>query len=177
MEEYKILPTTKENLIRLTPNKHIYYIEERPNIIVKIIPVKNLTTLKNVEKEIKIQEKAYSISHENRISFFVPEFYESFIYDEVSYILMERIEGQTLAELYGSEYDDIPEEIKEEIHHILKILFLNDIHYVDVTPYNFILSDYKVYLVDFGHAQFQQVNYYLKEFLLNKIESWNTDFE
>ena len=175
--EYKILPTTEEHLIRLSAKKHIYYIEERPEIVVKIIPTKTLSDVKNVEREIKLHERAIRISHENRIPFFVPQFYESFIYDEVCYILMERIDGKTLAELYGEDYDDVPKEIQREVKHIIKTLFINDIHYVDVTPYNFILRDDRVYLVDFGHAHEVPVNYYLKEFLLNRAKCWNPDFE
>lgn len=174
--EYKLLPTTKENLIRLTPKKHIYYIEQRPNIVVKIVPVKSLSALKNVEREIRVHERAYDICHEDRIPIFVPEFYESFVYDEVCYILMERIEGKTLAELYGEEYEDLPEEIQNQIHHMIKMLFLNDVHYVDLTPYNFILENERVYLVDFGHAQIVEVNYHLKGFLLNRFQTWNSDF-
>jgi len=176
--EFKHLPTTGENLIRLTPNKHIYYILERPEIVVKVIPVKNLLALKNAEREIKILQKARDVCHQDRIPFFVPEFYESFMYDEVCYILMERIEGKTLAELYGEEYEDLPKNIQQRIRFILKNLFLNDIHYVDVTPYNFILrDDEEIYIIDFGHAQIVEVNYYLKEFLINKVKSWNPDFE
>ncbi len=174
--DFKTLPTTKENLIRLNSKKHIYYIQERPNIIVKIIPTKTLSDVKNIEQEIRIQRQAYNIGHEYRIPIFVPEIYEFFVYDEVYYILMERLEGVPLANVYGEDYDDLPEDIKKEVHHILKMLFLNDIHYVDVTPYNFLLCDERIYLVDFGHASIVPVNYYLKEFLVNRMNSWNTDF-
>lgn len=175
--EFKTLPTTKENLIRLNSKKHIYYIQERPNIIVKIIPTKTLSDVKNIEQEIRIQRQAYNIGHEYRIPIFVPEIYEFFVYDEVYYILMERLEGVLLANIYGEDYDNLPKSIQQRIKFILKTLFLNDIHYVDVTPYNFILRDEEVYIIDFGHAQIVEVNYYLKEFLINRVKSWNPDFE
>ena len=43
------------------------------------------------------------------------------------------------------------------------------IEYIDITPYNFIEKDEKLYLIDFGHAKWKsttgEMNWFLQDFL------------
>ena len=88
----------------------------------------------------------------------------------------------TLFDIYGEEAENIPKNIWEQIRHILGILYYREnIEYIDITPYNFILLENKVYIIDFGHAQKkestddEEINYFLEDFL-NGVNEWNEEF-
>lgn len=52
-----------------------------------------------------------------------------------------------------------------------------DIEYIDVTPYNFIKKDDKLWIIDFGDARFVETNWFIKEVMNNKkLVRWNPDF-
>lgn len=94
-------------------------------------------------------------------------------------IVMEKIDEPCIADKYGDKIDDIPEWIKEEIVDILYLLYTIGIEYIDVTPYNFIEKDDKIYIIDFGHARYVEddVHYYLDEIFNDwYLGKWNSDF-
>jgi RIO-like serine/threonine protein kinase len=103
--------------------------------------------------------------------------------DEIhTYIQMDKIQGDTLYTLYGDEPGDIPDWIWEQIRLIIQILYDEEgIEYVDITPYNFMQSNGKIYVIDFGDARYipetdEPINWFLEEFL-EGTNSWNPDFE
>ncbi len=57
-----------------------------------------------------------------------------------------------------------------------------EIAYVDITPYNFIEIDDKIYIIDFGHATYtksldEDRFWFLKDFLYGyKLNIYNPDF-
>jgi hypothetical protein len=84
--------------------------------------------------------------------------------------------------LYGDDPADIPDWIWEQIRLIIQILYDEEgIEYVDITPYNFMESNRKIYILDFGDARYipetdEPINWFLEEFL-EGTNSWNPDFE
>lgn len=161
----KFLKTYQCHIIPLVENKPIYYREDNPNIIVKAF-----TDLKQMHKERRIHLKARSIVP-------CPKIINSVYEDQIGYLVMERIKGETVHNKYGLEYN-IPSSVWVQIHSIVSILFSNDIHYIDITPHNFMIEENtgKVYVIDFGNACVKKVNWFLKEFLDGE-NSWNRDFE
>lgn len=94
-------------------------------------------------------------------------------------IEMEYITSMCLADMYGDKASELPPYIWPKIHHIIKTLYEEEgIEYVDITPYNFIELNDKIYIIDFGDAYYKGTrprNWFHKEFLENPC-SWNPDF-
>jgi len=152
-------------LISLSSKKRIYYKETDTKIFVKAF-----TDLGAMEKERILQEKASTIVP-------CPEILDYFVEDGIGYLAMERVQGYTLYDIYGEEATDIPTNIWKQIHSIIYKLYHVNIHYVDITPYNFMVDEKgKVLVIDFGHAYFCKVNWFLKHFLDGE-NNWNSDFE
>lgn len=100
--------------------------------------------------------------------------------DYKTYIDMEDLNEMCIADMYGEDIKNIPTYILTQIHDIIVKLYLQcGIEYVDVTPYNFIEINKKVYIIDFGDAQrVKSRNWYLQELFSNtKLHEWNPDFK
>jgi tRNA A-37 threonylcarbamoyl transferase component Bud32 len=96
-------------------------------------------------------------------------------------IFMEDLEAPCLADIYGDEAAAIPEWIWDSIRTMLHSLYTYEgIEYTDITGYNFIEKDEKIYLIDFGHARYKSrdkpMNWFLREFLDGE-NAWNPDFK
>ena len=96
-------------------------------------------------------------------------------------IKMEDLQEMCLADKYGEEFSSLSPQIIIQIRLILEALFENEgIEYIDITPYNFIEKNNKVYIIDFGHAYYvnpaKKTNWFLKDFL-EGTNSWNPDFK
>ena len=95
---------------------------------------------------------------------------------------MEDLDAPCLADVYGDDPSKIPNHIWKEIIRILATLYeVEGIEYVDITPYNFIEAQGKVWIIDFGHAYYtetpmQPTNWFLRELLDNEEKGWNPDF-
>lgn len=103
--------------------------------------------------------------------------------DNATFITMENMGEMNLAEKYGDTMEDIPETIKRDIWNILWALYsCCNMEYTDVTPYNFMEKDGRVWVVDFGHAR--KINGgEIDEWLLSvlndetqMLSEWNADF-
>ena len=96
---------------------------------------------------------------------------------------MEKIDAPCLADIYGDDPNEIPFEIWDQIINILSVLYEHEgIEYIDITPYNFIELNGKVWIIDFGHAQYTLSpntpdNWFLRDFLANGTCIWNPDFK
>ena len=95
-------------------------------------------------------------------------------------IYMENLDEEPLASTYGDDPDDIPKWIWDEIRHMVTTLYEEEgIEYRDITPYNFIEKDGRVYMIDFGDAKYsnhEPVDWFLGEFLDGE-NSWNPDYK
>jgi serine/threonine-protein kinase RIO1 len=81
--------------------------------------------------------------------------------------------------MYGEDFKDMPKPILDQIYDILVRLYLEcDIEYIDITPYNFIEKDDKVWIIDFGDAQeAPKKDWFLNEVFKNRtLTEWNIDF-
>ena len=95
-----------------------------------------------------------------------------------SVIKMERVNGDVLSNIYGDNHEVIPENILNKIRHILSELYHNDIEYIDITPYNFIMTGDDIKIIDFGDAKYVdgEINWFLEDFL-DGTNEWNPDFK
>jgi serine/threonine-protein kinase RIO1 len=97
-------------------------------------------------------------------------------------ILMENLNELCIADKYGDLPEHITNELWEQIHDIIEYLYETEgIEYIDITPYNFIEKEGKVYIIDFGHAKYvdkkKKINWFLDEFINDGINEWNPDFK
>jgi len=154
-------------------NKNIFSINQHPDLLMK----------KTKIQELKFHEKAYEIlkDHVPKISFSMS------IADNIDsnvYIIMEKINGMSVADMYGENPLDIPANIFENIRQMLYILKENEIDYIDITGYNFMIdADEKLYIIDFEHCIDREVHtnindgksWFLNQFL-SGVNIWNPDF-
>ena len=123
-----------------------------------------------IENEVELQKVAILYGYSPKI----------FNFDEDK-IYMEDLEAPCLADVYGDEPKNIPDWIWDSIRVKVESLYeYEGIEYIDITPYNFIEKNGKVYMIDFGHARYKSekrpVNWFLTEFLDGE-NSWNPDFK
>jgi tRNA A-37 threonylcarbamoyl transferase component Bud32 len=95
-------------------------------------------------------------------------------------ITMEHINEMCIADKYGEDPKKVPKLIWDQIRTILKILYNEEgIEYIDITGYNFIEKNNKVYIIDFGDAIYtktdNEMNWFLSDFL-SGYNGWNPDF-
>jgi tRNA A-37 threonylcarbamoyl transferase component Bud32 len=144
--------------------------------MVKMSSLKNLDKYfvkKNVEyNEYKIHKYVYNLHIIN-----TPRVVS---YDKkTKTMVMQKIKGMNIADLYGTMLSEVPKSIIEEIENIIRLLTTGDIEYPDVTGYNFILDENeKLWIIDYGHAVFNDniTNEYLME-VCEGIQKWNPEFE
>ena len=140
-----LLPIYNKELLLISNEKPIYVIIDEPTTLVKVSQDKKLY------QEKLLQEKAYT-----KVP--CPKVISYFEHENNCFLLMEKIEGKSIYELYGSEPNKVPDKIWKQIHKIITKLYYEDIHYVDISPYNFIVNNDKVYIIDFGDAYECKIN-------------------
>ena len=95
---------------------------------------------------------------------------------------MVDIHAPCLADVYGEDPNKLPKWIWDQIIHMLVTLYDCDgIEYIDITPYNFIERDGKLWIIDFGHAFYTgssgtPSNWFLRDLLDGGERAWNPDF-
>lgn len=96
-------------------------------------------------------------------------------------LTMQKICGDNLANIYGEEIENIPDEIINTIRKFIRLLNSYLVEYIDITGYNFMLdkSD-NLWIIDFEHSKCrekdEEINEFLKEFINGKNE-WNPEFK
>jgi len=101
-------------------------------------------------------------------------------YDKKTKIMvMEQIDNMNLSDMYGENDTDVDEYYFDEIRTIIKTLADNNIEYPDITGYNFIEYDNKIWIIDFEHSSiFKKI---MKDPFVNKfingINKWNPEFK
>ena len=112
---------------------------------------------------------------------FSPKIAEVEYYDDTCKISMEHMEAECLANIYGDDPEEIPAWIWDQIRRMVTTLYEQEgIEYVDITPYNFIEKDDRIYMIDFGDARYtdknKAVDWFLREFMEGE-NSWNPDYK
>ena len=105
-------------------------------------------------KENVSQHEALMYQRAGNILTCVPKFIS---YDPETHVMItEKIPQMNIADMYGENENEIELYIWEDIQDILSTLYRNGIVYPDVTGYNFIEYDNKIWIIDFEHAQYIQ---------------------
>ena len=133
-----------------------------------------------IEREVEMQNIANKYGFSPKIVDFKME-YDKINYEYRGDITMENLDELCIADKYGDDPANIPKLIWDQIRTILKILYDEEgIEYIDITGYNFIEKNNKVYIIDFGDAIYSKkdkdINWFLNDFL-NGTNSWNPDFK
>jgi len=143
---------------------------------IKTIVYDENKTQKDAELEIELQNISASYG-------FSPNILNTTFDDDKCVIEMEDLGDECVFDNYGDDPADVPEDIWVQIRRILDTLLEEEaIEYVDISPYNFIEKDGKVYVVDFGDAYYsdeKKGDGYINEFLddfLDGANEWNPDF-
>ena len=99
--------------------------------------------------------------------------------DKKTFIEMEKIDDMALAYRYGYDVEELPDDIRKQVYDLVETLYDHGIQYIDITPYNFIEKDGKVWIIDFGHASNRKrlCPYLKKMFNEGYLHEWNADFK
>lgn len=130
------------------------------------------------EKEEALHSLTYNALHKY---IHIPKIYS---YDKKTKILiMAKIQGMNLADMYGEKFEDIPTKIQQQVREIIRHLYYYNIEYPDITGYNFIEESQtgNIWIVDFGHANYtmkrNEYDKFILDFIEGKIHTWNPEFE
>lgn len=99
-------------------------------------------------------------------------------------LTMTKLDAMNISDLYGEDFENVPECIIEQIQEIIKTLYNNYIVFPDITGYNFMIdSNDKIWIIDFEHAYFKGYSGaskdhedFVTEFILTPTE-WNSEFK
>ena len=95
-------------------------------------------------------------------------------YDKQKEIMvMHKINALNLSDMFGEKSSDIDEYYFDEIRTIIKTLSDNGIEYPDITGYNFIEYDNKIWIIDFEHAHIRDT--FVDKFIQGR-NKWNPRF-
>jgi len=77
--------------------------------------------------------------------------------NERKVLVMEKINNISISDFYGDKIKNISDELFNKIREIIKTLWNNNIVYPDITGYNFIEFDNKIWIIDFEHSNFKHL--------------------
>lgn len=144
---------------------------------IDLINKKGESQINLIENEIYMQQIASSYG-------FTPKIIKTWKDNNKYYIEMENINAPSIAKKYGDKLSNVPEQFIEPMRDILRTLYeCEGIEYIDITGYNFIEKNNKIYLIDFGHAKWTTNpilpdNWFLRKFIdySDPIDEFNPDF-
>ncbi len=93
-------------------------------------------------------------------------------------LVMEDVGFMNLADFYGEDESNIDPALFARIREIIKFLYNNHVVYPDITGYNFIEKGSKLWLIDFGDADFKThakdtfVERFIRDEKYNKWNPW-----
>jgi len=93
-------------------------------------------------------------------------------------MLMERVNHMNVADYYGEKDRDTSPDLFKRIRVIIKTLYDNNVVYPDITGYNFIEYNEKIWIIDFEHSNFKPLLH--DEFVVKFIQGtnkWNPRFK
>jgi len=99
---------------------------------------------------------------------------------ETNTMVMKRINHMCVSDYYGDKEKDISNELFSKIREIIKTLWDNNIVYPDITGYNFIEYDNKIWIIDFEHSNFKPLvkDTFVERFVTDsKYKKWNPRFK
>jgi len=127
------------------------------------------------EKEYRFHKLIYNLKIVN-----VPKIYK---YDKKNKtMVMQKIFGMNISDEYGEDAKNVPPEIFKRAQEMIKKLYCYYIAYPDITGYNFMLYNDKMYIIDFEHCNFfsnkrtKNLDPFIKEFI-NGLCEWNPNYK
>ena len=99
---------------------------------------------------------------------------------ETKQLKMVRVGTMSISDYYGESAENIDDDLFTKIRNMIQTLYDHDILYVDITGYNFIENDNKLWIIDFEHAKHIKLvgDDFLLEFIKNEdIDIFNEEFE
>jgi len=93
-------------------------------------------------------------------------------------MIMEKVNYMNVSDYYGEKETDITPDLFKKIRKIIKTLYDNNIVYPDITGYNFIEFDKKIWIIDFEHSNFKPLltdDFVVK--FINGLDKWNPRFK
>jgi len=128
-------------------------------------------------KEFMMHDFIYNLSLSSNGILNVPQIND---YDiDTGVMTMENVPNMCVSDFYGEESSKISAGLFKRIRTIIRYLYDNHIIYPDITGYNFIEYDEKIWIIDFEHSDFQtnERNVFVEEFVHNeKYNKWNPWF-
>jgi tRNA A-37 threonylcarbamoyl transferase component Bud32 len=91
---------------------------------------------------------------------------------------MVRVGTMSVSDYYGETAEHISDELFAKIRNIIQTLYDHDILYIDITGYNFIENDNKLWIIDFEHATYnhpRKTDQFVEKFLEGH-NGWNPEF-
>ena len=91
---------------------------------------------------------------------------------------MVRVGTMSVSDYYGETAEHISDELFARIRDIIQTLYDHDILYIDITGYNFIENNNKLWIIDFEHATYnypKKTDEFVKKFLEGH-NGWNPEF-
>ena len=100
-------------------------------------------------------------------------------YKKTNIMVMEKINNMNLSDMYGEDANMLDEYYFDEIRTIIKTLANNKIEYPDITGYNFIEYDGKIWVIDFEHSTFYDkfMNDKFVDKFIGGLNKWNPNFK
>lgn len=97
---------------------------------------------------------------------------------ETKQMKMVRVGTMSISDYYGESAENISDELFSKIRNMIQTLYDHDVLYVDITGYNFIENDNKLWIIDFEHASYnypRKTDEFVEQFL-DGHNSWNPEF-
>jgi tRNA A-37 threonylcarbamoyl transferase component Bud32 len=95
-------------------------------------------------------------------------------------LVMDKIDEMSVSDMYGENMAQVPKEVVDQIRSIIERLYNNYIEYPDITGYNFIEKDGKIYIIDMEHSRYNNdiTSYdpYILKFIRGDVSEWNERF-
>jgi tRNA A-37 threonylcarbamoyl transferase component Bud32 len=91
---------------------------------------------------------------------------------------MVRVGTMSVSDYYGETGEHIDDELFAKIRNVIQTLYDHDILYIDITGYNFIENDNKLWIIDFEHATYnhpRKTDEFVEKFLEGH-NGWNPEF-
>ena len=132
----------------------------------------------NIYTKLNVKQHEYNM-HKYVYSMNIVNTPEIISYDkETQIMVMNKINNMCISDMYGEKASDIEDDLFDKIRDIIKKLYCNNIMYPDITGYNFIEYDNKVWIIDFEHSQISNktTDKFIDKFI-NGLNQWNPRFK